>query len=39
VTEALDRLTRAIEHSYGLVEAPYSGHGAGDSDLEEPQDD
>jgi uncharacterized membrane protein len=39
VTDALDRLTRAIERSYGLVEAPYAGHGSGDSELEEPQDE
>ncbi len=39
VTEALDRLTRAIERSYGLVETPYSGHGDGESELGEPQDD
>jgi uncharacterized membrane protein len=39
VTEALDRLTRAIERSYGLVEAPYAGHAAGESELEEPQDE
>ena len=37
VTDAIDRLTRAIEHSYGLVDAPYQG-GDGDSELEEPQD-
>ena len=39
VTEALDRLTRAIARSYGLVETPYAGHGNGDSELGEPQDD
>ena len=39
VTEALDRLTRAIERSYGLVEAPASGHGDAESELGEPQDD
>ena len=38
VTDAIDRLTRAIEHSYGLVDAPYPGSG-GDSELEEPQDE
>jgi len=38
VTDAIDRLTRAIEHSYGLVDAPYPGAG-GDSELEEPQDE
>jgi uncharacterized membrane protein len=39
VTESLDRLTRAIERSYGLVEAPRPGHGGGESELEEPQDE
>jgi uncharacterized membrane protein len=38
VTESVDRLTRALEQSYGLVESPYSGGGA-DSELEEPQDE
>ncbi len=38
VTDAIDRLTRAIEQSYGLVDAPYSA-GGGDSELEEPQDE
>ncbi len=37
VTDAIDRLTRAIEQSYGLVHAPYSG--GGNSELEEPQDE
>ena len=37
VTDAIDRLTRAIEHSYGLVDVPYPGDG--DSELEEPQDE
>jgi uncharacterized membrane protein len=39
VTEALDRLTRAIERSYGLVETPYKGPGDVDSELGEPQDE
>jgi uncharacterized membrane protein len=39
VTEALDRLTRAIEQSYGLVETPYRRGGDGDSELEEPRDE
>ena len=39
VTESLDRLTRAIERSYGLVEAPQPGLGGGDSELEEPQEE
>jgi uncharacterized membrane protein len=38
VTDAIDRLTRAIEQSYGLVGAPYADRG-GDSELEEPQDE
>jgi uncharacterized membrane protein len=38
VTEALDRLTRAIEQAYGLVETPYGRHGDDDSELEEPRD-
>jgi uncharacterized membrane protein len=39
VTEALDRLTRAIEQSYGLAEAPYGdGYGDGESELGEPRD-
>jgi uncharacterized membrane protein len=37
VTEAIERLTRAIEQSYGLVAAPYSKAGARESELEEPQ--
>jgi uncharacterized membrane protein len=37
VTDALDRLTRAIEHSIGLVQVPYPGDG-GDSELGEPRD-
>ncbi len=39
VTEALDRLTRAIEQSYGLVATPYSEAEDGESELEEPQDE
>src|SRR5437588_11218992 len=39
VTEALDRLTRAIERSYGLVQTPYSGDDDRDSELEQPQDE
>jgi uncharacterized membrane protein len=39
VTEALDRLTRAIEQSYGLVQMPYSGGEDRESELEEPQDE
>ena len=38
VTESLDRLTRAIEQTYGLAETPYSGQSDGDSELEEPQE-
>jgi uncharacterized membrane protein len=38
VTEALDRLTRAIEQT-GLIEAaPYADPGDGDSELAEPRD-
>jgi uncharacterized membrane protein len=37
VTEALDRLTRAIEHSYGLTQAGYAPADDGDSELEEPR--
>jgi uncharacterized membrane protein len=39
VTDAIDRLTRAIEQSYGLVQTPDSGMANGDSELEEPQDE
>jgi uncharacterized membrane protein len=38
VAEPLDRLTRAIEQTYGLADAPYVEHGDGDSDLAEPRD-
>ena len=39
VTEALDRLTRAIEHSYGLVQTHDADDMDGDSELEQPQDE
>ena len=40
VTEALDRLTRAIEHTYGLVHAPDVGGEDRDSaELGQPQDE
>ena len=39
VTEAIDRLTRAIEQTYGLVQAPYAREDDGDSGLEEPPDE
>jgi uncharacterized membrane protein len=39
VTEALDRLTRAIEQTYGTVQTPYAAEDRGESELEEPQDD
>jgi uncharacterized membrane protein len=39
VTDAIDRLTRAIEQTYGAVPAHYSRAGAGESDLEEPRDE
>ena len=38
VTDSIDRLTRAIERSYGLVQAPYPDSG-GESELGEPQDE
>ena len=38
VTDALDRLTRAIEQSIGVVHTPYPGD-MGDSELAEPQDE
>ena len=39
VTDAIDRLTRAIEQTYGLVQTPYSGDHDGDSELEDPPDE
>ncbi len=39
VTEALDRLTRAIEQSYGLVQTPYTGGDEDASALEDPRDE
>jgi uncharacterized membrane protein len=39
VTEALDRLTRAIEQTYGVVQTPYAAEDRGEPELEEPQDD
>jgi uncharacterized membrane protein len=39
VTEALDRLTHAIQQTYGLVQTPYSAGEDGESELEAPQDD
>jgi len=38
VTDAIDRLTRAIEQSYGLVTTPYPG-GGNESELGEPRDE
>ena len=38
VTDALDRLTRAIEHSYGLAQPDYVGESDADDALEEPQE-
>jgi uncharacterized membrane protein len=39
VTDALDRLTRAIDQTYGLADAPYGDSRAdGESELEEPRD-
>jgi uncharacterized membrane protein len=39
VTDAIDRLTRAIEQTYGLVQTPYSRDHDIDSELEEPHDE
>ena len=39
VTEAIDRLTRAIEQTYAVVHAPYVDDADGDSELEEPQEE
>jgi uncharacterized membrane protein len=39
VTESLDRLTRAIEQTYGLVQTPEVDTIDRDSELEQPQDD
>jgi uncharacterized membrane protein len=39
VTDSLDRLTRAIEQTYGLVQAPDADGAEGDSELEQPQDE
>jgi uncharacterized membrane protein len=38
VTDAIDRLTHAIEQTYGLVQTPYPGDD-GDSELEDPPDE
>ena len=37
VIESIDRLSRALEHSHGLVPDPEPADRSGDSDLEEPQ--
>jgi uncharacterized membrane protein len=39
VTESVDRLTRAIEQTYGLVHTPDADGVDRDSELEQPQDD
>jgi uncharacterized membrane protein len=39
VTDSLDRLTRAIEQTYGLVQTPDADGAEGDSELEQPQDE
>jgi len=39
VTESIDRLTRAIEQTYGLVQTPDPGAMNGESELEPPQDE
>jgi uncharacterized membrane protein len=39
VTEAIDRLTRAIEQGYGLAQTVFEDGDEGDSDLDDPQDE
>jgi len=39
VTDSIDRLTRAIEQTYGLVQTPEADGADGDSELEQPQDE
>jgi uncharacterized membrane protein len=39
VVEAIERLTRALEHNHGVVPAPEPGELSGESELEEPQAD
>jgi uncharacterized membrane protein len=39
VTDAIGRLTRAIEHAYGLVQTPEADRADGDPELEQPQDE
>ena len=39
VTESIDRLTRAIEQTYGVVQTSYPDERNGDAELEEPQDE
>jgi uncharacterized membrane protein len=39
VTDSLDRLTRAIQQTYGLVQTPDAKDTEGDSDLEQPRDE
>jgi uncharacterized membrane protein len=39
VTDSLDRLTRAIEQTYGLVQTPDADGAEGDSELEQPHDE
>jgi len=39
VTDSIDRLTRAIEQTYGVVQTSDAGHADGDSELEQPQDE
>jgi uncharacterized membrane protein len=39
VTDAIGRLTRAIEQSYGLVQTPEADRPDGDPELEQPQDE
>ena len=39
VTDAIDRLTRAIEQTYGVVHTPYADERDGDSELEDSPDE
>ena len=39
VTDALERLTRAIEQTHGPVESSYAGSASGETSLEQPEDD
>jgi uncharacterized membrane protein len=39
VTDAIDRLARAIEQNHGPVESSYAGSTSGETSLEQPEDD